>query len=290
VLTRARARSLGYTDRAITRAVESGRWRSLLPRTFFTGHDLTARDRCEAAVQFAGDGAALSGASALQIAGVSGVRSTPRLLILVPPGNRARSRAFVHVRETRRSFRIHYGPGPRHVEPARACADLALATRCLDDARGLLAKVVQGGWATVGELAVELEAGPRQGSALFRQALAEIGYGAASAPEAHAATLLRRAGITDFVQNVVLDVAPGVRWIADLYWERLRAILEIDSVQYHFGGADWTRTMDRDLSLTTHGYSVIHRPPSALRDGTCFVAEVRAWLRGRELELRRGIG
>jgi len=149
--------------------------------------------------------------------------------------------------------------------------------------------VVQGGHATVNEIGVELDAGPRRGSALLREALAEIGYGAASAPEARAASALRRAGIDNFEQNVVLDLRDGVRWIADFYWKRLRAILEIDSVEFHFRTADWTRTLDRHLSLTTHGYSVIHRPPSALRDEGRFVAEVRAWLVGREAELRRGL-
>jgi len=70
-------------------------------------------------------------------------------------------------------------------------------------------------------------------------------------------------------------------YIADLYWRELRAILEIDSREYHFSPADWRATMDRHLVLTTLGYSVVHRPPSALADPATFVRDVSAWLTGR---------
>jgi very-short-patch-repair endonuclease len=289
IVTRADACRLDVSRRSLARAVESGRWRQVLPRTYFTGAVLTERDRWDAAIAFAGDGAALSGAAALRAAGAMSVSPSHRILVLVPLGNRTRSRAFVEVRETTRAYRIRQAPGPRHVEPARACADLALVQHRLDDVRALVAKVVQGGLATVAELGLELDAGPRRGSALLRQALTEVGLGAASAPEARAATALRRAGIVGFEQNVRLDLPDGVRWVADFYWPKLRAILEIDSVDYHFKRADWQGTWDRHLSLTTHGFSVIHRPPSALRDERRFIADVRAWLAGREAELHRGL-
>jgi hypothetical protein len=47
-------------------------------------------------------------------------------------------------------------------------------------------------------------------------------------------------------------------------------------VEYHLDPADWRRTLDRHLRLTTMGYSVVHRPPSVLRDPPTFVAEIRA--------------
>lgn len=289
ILTRDDARRLGFDRGALAWAVDAGHWRRLLPRTYFTGAVLTEHDQQVAALRFAGDGAALSAAAALRVAGVRRVEKPPRILVLVPIGNRVRSQAFVEVRETARTYELRIGPGPTHVTPARACADLALTLVRLDDVRALVANVVQGGFATVAEIGRELDAGPRRGSANLRQALVEVGFGAASAPEARAATALRRAGIGGFEQNVTLDLASGVRWIADFYWPKLRAILEIDSVEYHFRGADWTRTLDRDLSLTSHGYSVIHRPPSALRNERRFVADIQAWLAGREAELRRGL-
>ncbi len=159
----------------------------------------------------------------------------------------------------------------------------------LDDVRTLVARVVQDQHCTVAELGVELEAGPRQGSAYLRVALEEVGWGSASAPEARAARILRTAGLTGFEQNVRIDLPDG-RWrVVDFYWARLRACLEIDSVEFHATRDGWNSTWDRHLELTVAGHSVIHRPPSALRDPASFVADVRAWLAGRETELRRGL-
>jgi very-short-patch-repair endonuclease len=80
-----------------------------------------------------------------------------------------------------------------------------------------------------------------------------------------------------------------VRYI-DFYWPKLRACLEIDSVEYHFRREDWAKTWDRHLDLSMFGYAVIHRPPSALWQPEKFVRDVRAWLAARAADLRRGLG
>jgi very-short-patch-repair endonuclease len=116
---------------------------------------------------------------------------------------------------------------------------------------------------------------------LLRQALVEMSAGAASAPEARAARILRRAGVAAFEQNAVILLPGGGHYVADFLWRALRAILEIDSVEYHFDPVAWRRTMDRHLVLTTLGHSVIHRPPSALRDEHRFAADITAWLASR---------
>ena len=43
--------------------------------------------------------------------------------------------------------------------------------------------------------------------------------------------------------------------------------------------------MDRHLELTTLGYSVVHRAPSAVKNKAKFIADIRAWLVGRRAEL-----
>ena len=75
----------------------------------------------------------------------------------------------------------------------------------------------------------------------------------------------------------------------DFYGPRLRACLEIDSVEWHYGVDEWAGTWDRHLDLTKYGYSVIHRPPSALREPARFTRDVTDRLTGREAELRRGL-
>lgn len=287
VLRRDQALRLGYSRRAVGHRLRTGRWRRVLPRVYLTVDTMTERDRYDAALLYAGRGAALSGAAALRASGVRGVAEPRTVLVLVPPDNRAESTGWVRIRATGRPIRIERWIGPRRVEVARATADQALSTRSLAEARALVARVVQQGRCTVEELGTELDEGPRQGSAFLRLALAEVGSGAESAPEAEAAAILRAAGVAGFVQNATLLLPNGTHRRVDFYWPALRAVLEIDSVEWHFTTEDWARTWDRHLQLTTAGYSVIHRPPSALRDRGRFVRDVGAWLAGRAAELGR---
>ena len=250
-----------------------------------TAGTLTESDRSAAALLFAGEGATLSGAAALRASGVAKIAAPGSVLVLVPPGNRTTSSGWVQVRQSARPLILENWHGPCRVHVARATADLALTMKRLDDVRALVAKVVQHGHATVEEIGKELEAGPRNRSALLRQALRDVGYGAASAPEARSASLLRRAGLRGFRQNARIDLPGGGYYLADFLWEELRAILEIDSREYHFEAGEWESTMDRHLALTTLGYSVIHRAPSALRNQAKFVADVRCWLDARRAGL-----
>jgi len=163
-------------------------------------------------------------------------------------------------------------------------ADHALTLRRIDDVRTVVAEAVRRRLSTVDEIAAELDAGPRNGSALLRQAVDEVGAGAWSAPEARAARLLRRAaGVPPFEQNARIDLPGGGYYVADFLWRDLWAVLEIDSAEHHLDPADWSATMDRHLVLETLGYSVAHRPPSAVHAyPNRFVGEVTAWLAGRQ--------
>lgn len=289
VIGRADALARGMSRHAIDRRVAAGRWRRILPRTYLTSDTFGDLDRLYAALTYAGPGAALSGAAALVASEVRGVAMPTRVLVLAPPHTCIQSTAWVQVRRSHRPIPLVRWYGPRRVEVARAAADYAVTLRRLDDVRTLVARVVQDGHCTIPELGLELAAGPRRGSAHLRQALREVGWGAASAPEARAARILRRAGITGFVQNAVLHLPDGAIRIVDFYWPQLRACLEIDSVEWHFRRADWAGTWDRHLDLTKFGYSVIHRPPSALDAEERFVRDVGEWLAGREADLRRGL-
>jgi hypothetical protein len=256
---------------------------------YLTADTLTDTDRLDAALLFAGDRAALSGAAALRASEVRGVAMPDEVLVLVPPANRTRSAGWVRVRRTFRPIEVVQWYGPRRAEVARATADEALRLRRLDDVRALVATVVQQGLCTIDQLGRELAEGPRNGSAHLRRALTEVGWGAESAPEARAARILRRAGITGFEQNVWLQLPDG-RWRrVDFYWPRLRAALEIDGQQWHFRSTTWAQSLDRDLDLGRIGVAVLHRPPSALADAGRFAVDVRAWLAGREADLRRGL-
>jgi hypothetical protein len=195
-----------------------------------------------------------------------------------PPDEGVRSRAWARVVHSARTPEACLDSGPRRVLVARAIADHALTLTRVGDVRRLVARAVREQRCSIHALRTELEAGPRNGSALLRQVLDEVQAGAASAPEAEAAKILRAAGVPPFEQNAVIRLPNGRSYVADVLWRALRAILGIDSVEYHLDPADWRRTLDRHLHLTTMGYSVVHRPPSVLRDPPTFVAEIRAWL------------
>lgn len=278
VLSWSEALDRGTSRHAIKRHVAAGRWQRVLPRTYLTAATMTERDRVDAALIFAGDGAALSGAAALWASQVRRIAMPESVLVLVPPANRTRSGGWVRVRNTARPIDVEHWIGPRRTGPARATADLALDLHRIDDVRAVVARVVGDEHCSLEELAAELEAGPRRGSALLRQALTEVGSGAASAPEARAARILRRSGVSPFEQNARIALPGGGFYVADFLWRELRAILEIDSQEYHLGPAQWRATMDRHLALSTIGYSLVHRPPSSLRDEARFGREIVAWL------------
>jgi len=285
ILTRQGALKAGFTQAALDHKLATGRWIRLLPRTYLTSDTVTEHDRLEAALAYAGRGAALSGTSALRQIGIGRLPPSERVLVVVPGVNKTGSRDFVHVVRSLRPYRVQRA-GVICVHTARAVADYALRCPRLDDVRTIVARAVGSGRCTVDELTAELETGPRRGSALLRRVLIEVGDGAESAPEARAATLLRRARIRGFQQNVTLRLPDGRCRRVDFWWPAMRAALEIESVEYHFDPADWRSTWNRHLELTTLGISVIHRPPSALNDPRRFVRDVRGWLVARERELR----
>lgn len=283
VLSRSAALRSGIPDHVVEYRLRSGRWQRLLPRTYLTAPPATWPDRLFAATAFAGDGAMLSGAAVLHERGLRCVRRPREILVLVPSHSGARSVRWVRTRRTRRLPELDLRPGPPAATVARAVADYTLTCVDLDDVRAVVAEASRRQLCALDDVAAELTAGPRNGSAHLRRALLEVTAGAWSAPEARAAALLRRSGIPPFEQNARIELADRVV-LADFLWQDLRAVLEIDSVEHHLDPTGWRSTMDRHLALETAGYSVVHRPPSAVRlEPERFVRDIAQWLTARRL-------
>ena len=282
ILTRRQAHEQGYSDRVIARHIETRRWHRLLPGVYLTHPPPIATDRLYAAALRGGPGAVLSGAAALYAHGLRAVGKPRYELVLVAAGSGVRSFGRVKVRHTARLPAPCLQPGPPLAPVERAVADHARSLLDVDDVRAIVAEAVQRGFCDVESIAVELQEGRRNGSSLLRRAVREVAAGAASAPEARAGTLLRAARVPPFEQNA--RVVVGSRdYFADFLWRELRAILEIDSREYHFAPQDWQATLRRDAALETAGYSVIHVVPSDLRDSAEFVRRVRQWLASRHV-------
>ena len=110
--------------------------------------------------------------------------------------------------------------------------------------------------------------------------------GAHSEAEAVALSKLRVANVPPFELNVPnLDERGQVVAVADFLWRELRAILEVDSREFHFSEADWHQTSMRHNRLTAAGLAVQHYPPQRFQSGDSWLIEVISWLRCRAREL-----
>jgi very-short-patch-repair endonuclease len=142
-----------------------------------------------------------------------------------------------------------------------------------------VAETVRRQFCTPSQLTDEPRHGPRKGSAHLRRAIEEISAGAWSAPEARAATLLRRAGVAPFEQNAPILLPNGRQFIADFLWRALRAVLEIDSYAHHGLPADADGTSARHLFLETLDFSVVTaaRGSSSTIRSVSSVRSTRGW-------------
>lgn len=292
VLTAAGAARLGWTEARIRTELQHGRWRRLAPGVYLTRPDVPTRaDWAVAGMALAGPGAALTGWDAVRVRGLGTPRPpSPLVVVLAPAGLRNRVVGELRIRPTRRAVTFtrmslldDQLPGVRVVEPARAIADAALEYRNLAAVRDMVTSAVQRGLATAEDLIRELDASPRNGSALLRRAVADLADDVHSVAEAEAVEQLRAVNVRDFLANApILDPSGRLLFRVDLLWPLLRAVIEIDSREFHFGEVDWKATMARHNALTDMGYVVKHYPPSVIRSqGRAWALEVRRWLDGR---------
>jgi hypothetical protein len=157
--------------------------------------------------------------------------------------------------------------------PARAIADATRLMSDLTEVRALVAAGVQRRKVSIGQLAEELKAGPRQGSALLRQALTEVADGVRSTAEGDLRTLIKRLGLPEPVYNPCLYIGEEFLASPDAWWQELGVAAEVDSKEYHLSPAQWARTMDRHALMTAQGILVLHFPPSKIRGDSRAVAD-----------------
>jgi hypothetical protein len=172
----------------------------------------TPRDRLHAAALHGGTGCVVSGAAALTALGFHTVRRAGQELVLVAADSGVQSWGRIHVRRTLRLPLARYREGVPLAPVPRAVADHVVRLRNPGQVQAVVAEAIQRRMCTVADLVAELEAGPRQGSKPFRDALRDVGYGAHSVPEARAGRLLRRAGIGSFEQNAEIHVRAADSW------------------------------------------------------------------------------
>jgi hypothetical protein len=295
VLPIATAYDWGMTRSGVAHAMSTRGWQRLTRGILLTVPGPPTRaDWIDVGLELAGPTGALSGWDAVRIDGL-GAATPPRpeVLVLCRTGKN-RQVAGVRIRLTARPFRTWMLPAEHPTMPfvpvvhtARAVADTALQYRRLAPVRALVTSAVQTRRCQVEELIAEVDTGPRNYSGLLRRAVADLRDGARSVAEAEAIEILRRSPVPVFDANVAIVTASGVEIaVVDVLWRELRAVIEIDSRQFHFSEEDWTNTMSRHNRLTTYGLAIEHCPPSEVRTRKlAWAKDVELWLRARAREL-----
>jgi hypothetical protein len=280
VITRGQALLCGMPHSTLDRYVTPGSsWQRLLPGVYLTVTGTATQDQREmAALLYAGPRSLLTGSAAMRRHRLR--PSGPDVVDVLIPWDRSRqSTEFVRVHRTRRMPERLYATGKiRFAKPPRAVADAARSLTRFDDVRRVVCEAVQRRACTVAELTDELEAGPVPGSAMLREALAEIGDGVRSVAEADFRLLILGSSLPRPMFNAQLFDAEGI-FIAtvDAWWQQAGVAAEVDSRAYHLSADDQDRTTGRHDRLAAHGILPLHFPPKRIKtDGPSIISELQS--------------
>jgi hypothetical protein len=295
VIARAQALTCGMTDRVVDYRIRAGGpWRVLLPGVYLTHTgrpDDAAREL--AALLYAGPQSVLTGVAALRRHDLStgrpggpGQSRSDVVDVLVPQSNRRTDAGFARLHRTGRLPAGFCVEGEaRYAFVPRAVADAVRPMNDLADVRAMVAEAVQRRRCSIQHLAEELVAGPVKGSALLRQALAEVAEGIRSATEADLRSLIRWARLPTPLYNPRLLVDGEFLASPDCWWPESGVAGEADSKAWHFSPGEWEATMARHARMSAYGIIVLHFPPQRIRSQRRAVADEirRALTSGRRL-------
>jgi hypothetical protein len=242
----------------------------------------TALQQELAALLYAGPGSVITGQSALRCHYIG--RTVPDMVdVLVPAARQRRGAGFVRLHRTTRMPERIWERGPiRYVPPARAVADTVRDMASLRDVRAVVADAVQRDRCTVRDLAAELNEGPKWGSSLFRQALADVAEGVRSTAEGDLKDLLAKAKIPMPLFNPALYDQDGT-FIArpDAWWPELGIAMEVDSHEWHLSPEDHAHTLARGRRMGRYQIVVLRFTPRQIRsEPDSVVRDIRAALEG----------
>jgi hypothetical protein len=284
VIARHQALAAGLPDNALRhRLRREGTWSKLLPGVYMaaTGTPTTLQQEM-AALLYAGSDSMITGSAALRC---HDIRYAPSDLVdvLVPAERKRRDAGFVRLHRTNRMPGRVWQLGPvRYVPPTRAVADTVRDMSSLRDVRAVVADAVQRRACQLRDLAQELAKGPRPGSALFREALADVAEGIRSTAEADLKDLLVKARIPMPLFNPEL-YGPDGTFIArpDAWWPGLGIAIEVDSREWHLSPQDHADTLARGRRMARYQIVVLRFTPRQLRDERATVIkDIRAALEG----------
>jgi very-short-patch-repair endonuclease len=269
IVTRQQALESGLSARQVGWLIRpDGRWQVLLRGVYatFTG-PVHRRQRLRAALLYGGPRAQLTGLTACELLRIRYVPpQTGRVHILLPHAVQRTSNDAVAVHRTM-LLPKPWSVGGMPVSPLdRAVIEGARDLETLREVRALVCEVVQRGRTSVERLERYLREGPSTGSALPRQAVADVAAGCRSAPECELRdTLVGSAVIDELVFNTAVYVEGQLIGIPDAAVLRLRLAFEVDSDEHHAFGEDRERTMRRHVTFAAAGWLVVPFSPRRIR-------------------------
>jgi hypothetical protein len=269
VVTRDQALAHGMTVGAIKHRLTVGKWHLLLPNVYLSHPgEPCRRQLLISALLYAGEGAAIDGADACRF---HGVRAVPlrddRVFVVAPFGSATRSTAFVVVRRTTVPFVTVATERLRYVDPATA---VIAATRRMGSRRAVLAalsEALQRRTTTYDELLQANRVGTPRNRRLADAALADLRSGTRSAPEVDFQRLVTQSkALPEPGYNVWLQL-PGRRVVCvDALFESSAVVHETNGRVAHEREDLFEDMQDRHDALTAAGFTVLHNPPSRIRD------------------------
>jgi hypothetical protein len=166
--------------------------------------------------------------------------------------------------------------------PARAAADAVRGMTSLRDVRVVVADAVQRDKCTTKTLAAELSQGPNKGSALFREALADVADGIRSAAEGDLRDLLASSGLPMPLFNPWLYDEHG-NFVArpDAWWPAHGIAVEVDSREWHTSPEDHAKTLARGRRMARYQIVVLRFTPGQIRSQPAeVITDIKAALDG----------
>ncbi|GIJ25689.1 hypothetical protein Vqi01_08510 [Micromonospora qiuiae] len=269
IVTRVQLLAAGFDDMYLYRQARRGLWQRVLPATYalVTGV-LTDEQRRISAALYAGGEAQLTGLAALSWYGFRQSPSTDAVHLIVPHHARRKSAGYAVIsRALSLDDRARVTALYPVCSPARAVVDAARDLRQLRPVRAVVAEAIQRGYADLATLDEEIRRARRSRTALVRKAFSEVMQGTRSAPEAELRECLAESPVLPEIHwnPRLLDAGGRSLPTPDGYLPDAAVALEVDSQEYHYRPADWTRTLDRHNELSRHGILVLHFTPAQIR-------------------------
>ncbi|OOC06265.1 hypothetical protein [Amycolatopsis azurea] len=251
------------------RCLPGGPWQRLLPGIVLL-HNTEPRpeELISAALLYSGGKSMLTGVAACLQHGLrpAALPQGNDLHMLIPHERKVRSTGFVTMERTIRFPKPRAIKGVPTAPLVRATTDAVRRLRESGPVEEVLIEAVQSGRCSPQALLGELNSGTQRGTAIPRRLLSSW-IDIRSMAESRARTLSRRLPTPPSHWNCkVLDHRGEYLGRPDAWWDDIALAWEIDSFDFHFRRADYSRTLNRNTRYTAAGILVVQTLPSRLRD------------------------